>query len=142
MNVSARTEYACLALLELALHYESSQPVRIREIAAAHGIPPQFLVQILLQLKAAGLVTSTRGAAGGYRLLRDPAELSLGEVMSVIEGPPPGANGSATNATPLSRVLQKTWHRAAAVERQLLDSTRFADLIDQLHEPAEQMFYI
>jgi Rrf2 family protein len=142
MNVSARTEYACLAVLELALHYESSQPIRIREIAAAHGLPPQFLVQILLQLKAAGLVTSTRGAAGGYRLLRDPAELSLGEVMSVIEGPPPGANGSATNPTALSRVLQKTWHRAAAVERQLLDATRFADLIEQLSEPAEQMFYI
>ena len=100
MNVSARTEYACLALLELALHYESSQPVRIREIAAAHGIPPQFLVQILLQLKAAGLVTSTRGAAGGYRLLREPAELSLGEVMSVIEGPPPAATGTRPTQRP------------------------------------------
>jgi len=142
MNVSARTEYACIALLDLALHYESGQPVRVREIAAAHGIPAQFLVQILLQLKAAGLVTSMRGAAGGYRLLKPPAELSLGEVMSVIEGPPPTANGSTAQATPVSRILQQTWRRAADAQRRLLDATRFADLIDQLREPSEQMFYI
>jgi Rrf2 family protein len=142
MSVSARTEYACTALLELALHFESGQPVRVREIAAAHGIPPQFLVQILLQLKAAGLVASTRGAAGGYRLVREPNELSLGEVMSVIEGPPQPASGNAVIQTPLSRALQKTWRRAAASERELLDSTSFADLIEAVREPAEHMFYI
>jgi len=142
MNVSARTEYACVALLELALRHESGQPVRVREIAAAHGIPPQFLVQILLQLKAAGLVTSTRGAAGGYRLAREPSELSLGDVMGVIEGPPQSANGNAAAETPLSRILQATWRRAAAMERQLLDSTRFSDLLAQIREPGEPMFYI
>ena len=142
MNVSARTEYACLALLELALHYESGQPVRVREIAVAHGISPQFLVQILLQLKAAGLVASARGATGGYRLVREPGELSLGEVMSVMEGPLQGADTSAARDTPLSLALQQTWRRAAAVERDLLDATSFADLIDAVREPAEQMFYI
>ena len=142
MSVSARTEYACIALLELALHYESGRPIRVREIAAAHGIPPQFLVQILLQLKAAGLVASSRGAAGGYRLVREPGELSLGEVMSVMEGPLQGASGNAAIETPLSRALQKTWRRAAAVERELLDSTSFADLIEELPQSAEHMFYI
>jgi len=142
MNVSARTEYACIALLELALRHESGQPVRVREIAATHGIPPQFLVQILLQLKAAGLVASTRGAAGGYRLTREPSELSLGDVMGVIEGPPQSVNGNATAETPQSRILQATWRRAAAMERQLLDSTRFSDLLAQMREPGEPMFYI
>lgn len=142
MNVSARTEYACLALLVLALHYETGQPVRVREIADAHGIPPQFLVQILLQLKAAGIVVSTRGASGGYRLVREPAELSLGEVMTVMEGPPQDADKNGTVETPLSRALRQTWKRAAAVERELLDSTSFADLIQDVREPAEQMFYI
>jgi len=142
MNVSARTEYACLALLELALHYHTGQPVRVREIAEAHGIPPQFLVQILLQLKAAGLVASTRGASGGYRLVREPGELSLGEVMSVMDGPLQGADRNAATETPLSRALQQTWQRAVAAERELLDSTSFADLIEDVREPAEQMFYI
>lgn len=142
MNVSARTEYACIALLELALHYDSGQPVRVREIASAHGIPPQFLVQILLQLKAAGLVASTRGAAGGYRLVRSPADLTLGEVMSIVDGSSPAGNGNSPPTSPVSRILLQTWRRAAAVERQVLDSTRFTDLIDQLREPSEQMFYI
>ncbi len=142
MNVSARTEYACLALLELALHYETGQPVRVRQIADSHGIPPQFLVQILLQLKAAGLVASTRGAAGGYRLVREPRELSLGEVLSVVEGPPQGADRNATVETPLSRALQQTWRRATAKQHELLDSTSFADLIEDVREPAGQMFYI
>lgn len=142
MNVSARTEYACLALLELALHYESGRPVRVREIADAHGIPPQFLVQILLQLKAVGLVSSVRGASGGYRLVREPGKLSLGEVLSVMEGSWQGAETPSSRATPLSRALQQTWRRVAAVQRELLDATSFADLIAAVGEPDEQMFYI
>ena len=64
MHVSAKTEYACLAVLELALSYDSGEPMQVRRLATAHGIPSHFLVQILLQLKNAGLVSSTRGAAG------------------------------------------------------------------------------
>ena len=58
MKVSAKTEYACIAMLELAVSYGSGEPVRIRKIAEQHGIPSRFLVQILLQLNVAGLVTS------------------------------------------------------------------------------------
>jgi DNA-binding IscR family transcriptional regulator len=86
VNRSAKTEYACLAVLELAAKYGSGEPVRVRTIADRQGIPSPFLVQILLQLKSAGVVESTRGSAGGYRLTRDPATLSLGEVVSMIEG--------------------------------------------------------
>ena len=68
MRVSAKTEYACIAMLELAAQYGSAEPVRIRRIAERHDVPPRFLVQILLQLKGAGLVASVRGAAGGYHL--------------------------------------------------------------------------
>ena len=64
MKFSAKTEYACLAVLELARAYDSGEPVRIRTIADEHGIPSRFLVQILLQLKGAGLAASTRGARG------------------------------------------------------------------------------
>ena len=75
-------------MLELAASFGSGEPVRIGEIAETHGIPSRFLVQILLQLKGAGLVTSTRGAAGGYQLLKPPDEITLGAVMSFIDGPP------------------------------------------------------
>ena len=86
MRVSAKTEYACIAMLELAAQYGSNEPVRIRRIAERHDVPPRFLVQILLQLKGAGLVASVRGAAGGYHLVKPPQEISLGQVMEVIEG--------------------------------------------------------
>ena len=62
--------------------------------------------------------------------------------MIVMEGPPQGADRNAAVETPLSRVLRQTWQRAAAVERELLDSTSFADLIEDVREPAGQMFYI
>jgi Rrf2 family protein len=78
VNLSARTQYACKAVLELALHFDSGQPVQLRKIADSHAIPSRFLVQILQQLKAAGLVASVRGAAGGYRLTKPPCEMSLG----------------------------------------------------------------
>ena len=77
MRLSAKTEYAAIALLELARNWAGDEPVRIRSICAAHGVPSRFLVQILLQLKGAGIVTSTRGAAGGYHLAREPESITL-----------------------------------------------------------------
>ncbi len=68
MKVSAKTEYASIAVLELSLSYHTGEPVRIRDIADRHGIPSRFLVQILLQLKGMGIVQSSRGAGGGYQL--------------------------------------------------------------------------
>ncbi len=68
MKVSAKTEYASIAVLELSQSYHTGEPVRIRDIADRHGIPSRFLVQILLQLKGVGIVQSSRGAGGGYQL--------------------------------------------------------------------------
>ena len=65
-----------------------------------HGIPSRFLVQILLQLKGASLVVSTRGAAGGYRLARPPAEITLAEVIEVMEGDERPSTNAGKN-TPL-----------------------------------------
>ncbi len=65
MDISAKTEYACVAMLELAANYGSGEPVPIWVIAERHGVPARLLVQILLEFKAAGLVASTRGSAGG-----------------------------------------------------------------------------
>lgn len=142
MNVSAKTEYACLAVLELAASYGSGEPIQIRRIADLHGIPSRFLVQILLQLKGAGLVSSTRGAAGGYQLARDPAELTLAEVMAVVEGQPAELRSSATIATPTSRALLDAWREVSAAEREILSGITFADLMQRVRGQTEQMYYI
>src|SRR5262245_55878645 len=75
---SAKTEYACVALLELALHHNDPTPLRLKAISEKHDISHRFLVQILLQLKTAGLVASTRGASGGYHLGRPPERITIG----------------------------------------------------------------
>ena len=144
MKISAKTEYACIAMIELASQFGSGEPVRIRKIAERHHVPPRFLVQILLQLKGAGLVASVRGAAGGYHLLKPPDQVSLGEVMEVIEGSP-DENGQGTSASPDSpavKVLLQTWKHVTSVEQDLLRGISFADLLERAKSQDEQMYYI
>jgi Rrf2 family protein len=142
MIVSAKTEYACIAVLELSARHGSGEPVRIRDIAERHGVPARFLVQILLQLKTAGLVQSIRGAAGGYNLARDPEEITLLDVMLVADAQMGQAPSSAARSTPLTRALQHTWKDLAAKEREQLSSVTFAELVGQLKGAAEGMYYI
>jgi Rrf2 family cysteine metabolism transcriptional repressor len=141
VKVSAKTEYACLALLELAASYGSGEPVRIRTIADKHGIPSRFLVQILLQLKGAGLVTSTRGAAGGYQLMKPPEGTSLASVISIIEGPPENSS-SATGDSPAVRALSQTWREVAKAQQDRLNSISLADLLERTRKNSENMYYI
>ena len=142
MGLSAKTEYACLAVLDLATAKASSEPVRVRCIAEAHGIPARFLVQILLQLKGAGMVASTRGAAGGYRLARDPATLSVWDVMCVVEGSEMPLASNAGVSTAASEILLETWRLAAARQREILQATTFADLADRVRGQTAMMYYI
>ena len=144
MKISAKTEYACIAMLELALHYGSGEPVRIRRIAERHDVPPRFLVQILLQLKGAGLVNSVRGAAGGYQLIKPPGEVSLGHIMEVIDGAR-DENGQTTSASPDSpavKVLTQAWNEVTAVERKMLSDVTLADLLERARAQDEQMYHI
>jgi len=142
MNISAKTEYACVAVMELASCYGTGELMRIRQIADAHGIPSRFLVQILLQLKSAGLVESTRGAAGGYRLVKDPAEIPLGEVMNVIDGNFDRVRSNIQVETPAAAALQSAWHQALDAQREVLNSITFADLLEQVQGRTEDMYYI
>lgn len=129
-------------MLELAIQNDSGQPVQVRRIAEAHGIPSRFLVQILLQLKGAGLVASTRGVSGGYRLAKDPREITLGQVMNVIDGDSDRLSSSASVETLVSRVLLATWQETSDGLRQKLDSVTFADLAEKARGPAETMYFI
>ena len=144
MRVSAKTEYACIAMLELAAQYGSNEPVRIRKIAERHDVPPRFLVQILLQLKGAGLVASVRGAAGGYHLVKPPQEISLGQVMEVIEGSSE-ENGQVSSASPDSpavKVLMQAWKEVSEVQRKMLDGITLTDLLERAKAQDEQMYHI
>ncbi|RLS28769.1 MAG: Rrf2 family transcriptional regulator [Planctomycetota bacterium] len=145
MRLSAKTEYAAIAILELARNWGSEEPVRIRSIAAAHGVPSRFLVQILLQLKGAGVVTSTRGAAGGYQLARSPAEITLDDIFRVIEGPDELVTAVTAGLAGKSRsvaVLLDSWRSVAAAETEALRGVTFAELVERSRSATDPMYYI
>src|SRR2546425_11499417 len=115
MRVSAKAEYACIAMLELAANHRQPQPIRVKAIADAHGIPLRFLVQILLQLKGAGLVSSVRGAAGGYQLARPPSDISLADIINVVDPPPAArAASSVESMSPALRAIRGVWQEIQA----------------------------
>lgn len=143
MNISAKTKYACLAMIELASRYDVKRPVRVQEIGRLHGIPPRFLVQILLQLKGGGLVASTRGAAGGYQLVKPPEQVSLGHVIDVIDGPVEGIeSGKGESTSTACKVLLEAWHDVVSAERKMLHDISLTDLLQRVRQQEEQMYHI
>ena len=127
-------------MLELAARFQSDEPVRVREIADAHQIPPQFLVQILLQLKNAGLVASTRGAAGGYRLLAPPQDISMWDVVAAMEGP--RGESAAAPGSPFAAALSELWSDIGCLQQDALRRSNFADLLERAKQGLEGMYYI
>ncbi len=131
MRVSAKAQYACIAMLELAGNYQEPQLLQVKTIADTHGISPRFLVQILLQLKVRGLVRSIRGASGGYQLARSPEEITLADVINAIDDPAPAMPPALKALKPslavdaLSGVLQDVDAR----ERQILKDVTLAELV-------------
>ena len=140
---SAKVGYACVALLELAAHHGERQPVRVQAISERHSIPKHFLVQILLQLKGAGLVESTRGSTGGYALARDPKEITLRDVIRLIDR---ATDDSPTEPEPaasnLMRAITSVWDEVHNAQQQILARTTLADLVTRAHDEAELMYQI
>lgn len=132
MKLSAKAENACLAAIILA-RQDPDQPLPVREIAEVFDISERFLVQILLQLKAAGLVYSTRGPTGGYRLARPAEQISLGDVLKAMEGPDAPVPPRAFKV-PARRVLASVVEQLQAAQRAFLEQTSIAHLADQVTE--------
>lgn len=130
MRVSAKTDYAIRAAAELAS--TDGDPVKGEELAEAQDIPLQFLEQILLELKKAGIVRTRRGARGGYWLARPASDVSLAEVIRAVEGPianvqsaPPESITYRGNA----ESLQEVWIAVRASLRQVLESVTLDQIV-------------
>jgi Rrf2 family cysteine metabolism transcriptional repressor len=129
MRISAKTEYACLALIELARPGHDGTPKRIREIAEAQTIPDRYLVQILLQLKAAGLVHSARGSVGGYQLSRSADAISVADVVSAVDGPGDRPRQTETAA---AQALGDVFERARTAELNVLTAATISHLVARI----------
>ncbi|MHC4913666.1 MAG: RrF2 family transcriptional regulator [Planctomycetota bacterium] len=140
MRIPKKCEYALRALFELALR-NTSQPVRISEIAGAQDIPQRFLEVILNQLRHAGFVESRRGSAGGYMLARAAKEITVGEVMEFMSGPLLGIDakrGSSAGNRLFAGDCAFThlWQTVDKAVSSLCHSTSFAELVE--YEEAER----
>ncbi len=132
MRLNARVDYALRAVVELAAALgTASRPVTAERLASAQQIPPKFLESILLQLRRAGVINSQRGPEGGYWLAKPADEISLADVIRVIDGPLANVRGHRPEDLgylgPASS-LQDVWIALRASERQILDSVTIADV--------------
>jgi Rrf2 family protein len=132
MWITRRTDYATRAVLALALATDDRSH-KIHEIATATSTPVSVLEQLMPQLRGAGIVRSERGPSGGYRLNHDPAEITLGRVVRVVQGPLAPIS-CATRSEPepcpmdVGCALQATWADVRDATIAILDRTTFADL--------------
>ena len=85
MKLSKKSEYACLAMIDLSMHYDE-EFIKIIDISTRWSIPKKFLEQILMMLKTSGYVRSKKGSEGGYQLAKDPSKINLAEIIRLIDG--------------------------------------------------------
>jgi Rrf2 family protein len=133
MHVSAKADYGMRALLELADAY-AENPTRLvkgEAIATAQDIPLKFLEGILRQLRQSGIVASQRGAEGGYRLDRDPKDVSIADVVRALDGPLAAVRGQRPedlDYAGASQHLREVWIAVRASMRHVLEHISLADV--------------
>jgi Rrf2 family protein len=132
VRLNARVDYALRAVTELAFAGGGpDRPVTAERLATAQAIPPKFLESILLQLRRAGVVCSQRGPEGGYWLAKPAAEISLADVIRVIDGPLSNVRGHRPEDLGYhgaAASLQEVWIALRATEREILDLVTVADV--------------
>lgn len=130
MQITTKSEYALLALIELA-EREDGQPVSLRQIAERRGLPEPFLEQVFTALKRAGLVRAVRGARGGFLLARPPAQVTALDVVEAVEGPvrPTTCDAPVCPASGECPAVP-VWDRVTLAMREALAAFTLADLVD------------
>jgi Rrf2 family protein len=132
VRVSAKADYAVRAAVELAAADDG--PVKAEDVANRQGIPHNFLVKILHELRLAGLVRSHRGPEGGHRLARPAADISVADVLRAVEGPLAEVRGTPPEAlhyTGSSESLQRVWVALRTNVRSVLETVTLADIAAQ-----------
>ena len=135
VNISARVDYGVRALLFLASRYEPEGGINttVEEISSSQGIPNKFLEGILNSLRTAGLVRSQRGAVGGYRLAQAPAEISVADVVRVLDGPLAAVRGERPEEVVYDGAaehLRDVWVATRQALRSVLEEVTLQDITD------------
>lgn len=146
VELSSKTEYALLALLELGDRYPDDEPLQIRQIAADQDIPDRYLEQLLAVLRRGGIVKSQRGARGGYYLARAPWQITLVEVLACLEGTDTSAGDAVTDAECRleSAIVHEIWREASQAARQVFAAYTLQTLKERrdARKQLDLMYYI
>mgnify|MGYP005814714525 CR=1 FL=1 len=150
MNISTRGRYGVMAMAELAMQHGSG-PVPLKTIAERQGLSENYLEQLFASLRKAGLVRSVRGATGGYLLARDPAQISVGDVLRVLEGPLApaecaieGSPGYEHCGNVQNCLARSVWVRLKEEIDRVVDGISLASLCEEARtvQPSDVMYYI
>ncbi|MGI6492891.1 MAG: Rrf2 family transcriptional regulator [Peptococcaceae bacterium] len=149
MKFSTRARYGLRAMLDLALRYNSSEPISLAKVAERQAISEGYLEQMMSFLRKGGLVRSVRGASGGYILTREPSMITVGEIVRCLEGPlSPTGCVSEDNPDQCVRadtcVTKRLWEQVRDSVAQVLDSTTLEDLcqdVEELQQTCETGMY-
>lgn len=145
VELSCKTEYALLALLELTACYNEGEPLQIRQIAAVQNIPDRYLEQLLATLRRGSLVRSHRGAKGGYVLGREPWKITLLDVINCLEGSNAKASKSDTPAKTIeSAIVGEIWQEVHDRAHEVLQKYTLQDLCEKrdARRQLDIMYYI
>ncbi len=142
MKITYKGDYALKALLDLSEHYAGGGVVPLAEIAGRQDIPTKYLEQIMLVLTGAGHVRSHRGVGGGFALQKAPEDITLGEIVRLIEGPIEiiacVARGGADDCRDSGCcAFQEIWEKVSEATASIIDSVTFSQMMRRTRELRE-----
>ena len=137
MKLSVKSDYAARAVLGLSRHYPKTEAMRVEDLAAQQAIPANYLVQILIELKAQGIARSVRGKEGGYLLGRPPGEITLADVLRAVHGSVFDTPALKDPECPTE--LRNAWQKLQSAMEEVAEGITFQQLLE---EQKEKMYYI
>lgn len=139
MRVSAKSDYALRALIEIARSADTDGPISAEQIGKRQDIPHGFLQSILADLRRSGVVMSQRGQSGGWRMARAPGDVSVADVIRAVDGPLVSVYGlrpEAVEYNESAKVLQPVWIAARRSLRDVFEHVTIDDLVTGKLPPA------
>jgi len=141
MTTSKKTKYSLRALVYMACNPEKK--FSVKEISEKEDISKRYLEQIFLTLKKSGLITSTKGAQGGYLLARSPKEISVADILNVMEDTQEAPCCSSYNLETLESVLEKeVWGKIDEKIKELTENISLENLKDTYNDGRTDIYYI
>ena len=135
MWISAKTDYACRALIELSLNWPNSTPLQLQQIAENQKVPVKFLTHILIHLKQLGYVESVRGKSGGYRLIKPPKDIRLSDLLGGLEG---RENSSARGQ---ADILKDVWAEVETAVTEGISRIDFENIVNRYRNKTKAIMF-